>query len=485
MRDCITAFLPFGGGVHTKQTAQELLGNDAIEKVFLLVSSDIDETIEGCEKLKIDNLTSSNTIKTISEKSDSRYTLLLTKDVQIKFGYFAFERFCNVAGDTGAGMVYSDYYEVKNNDCKKHPVIDYQEGSLRDDFNFGDILFFDTKALKKASTENYEFAGLYDLRLKVSQKRPIVRVPECLYSSVETDTRKSGEKLFDYVDPKNRKVQVEMEEACTAHLKAVGAYLEPEFKEIVLEDGNFEVEASVVIPVRDRKSTIGDAIESVLKQKVDVDFNLIIVDNFSTDGTTEVIKSFAEKDDRIIHITPERGDLQIGGCWNLAIHHEKCGKFAIQLDSDDLYKDENTIQTVLDTFRKEKCAMIVGTYQMTNFKLEEIPPGIIDHREWTPDNGRNNALRINGLGAPRAFYTPVLKEIKIPNVSYGEDYALGLNISREYQIGRIYDPIYLCRRWDGNSDAALDIIKQNENNTYKDRARTFEFKARQRFNGSK
>jgi glycosyltransferase involved in cell wall biosynthesis len=291
--------------------------------------------------------------------------------------------------------------------------------------------------------------------------------------------RKSGEKMFDYVDPRNRFKQIEMEKACTAHLKVVGAWLAPKFKEIAFTDNNFEFEASVVIPVKDRAKTIVDAIKSVLNQEVDFKFNLIIVDNYSADGTSELIKSFAENDDRIIHVIPERKDLGIGGCWNEAINHPQCGKFAIQLDSDDLYIDNTVVKRVVASFYEQNCAMVVGSYKMVNFNLEEIPPGLIDHKEWTPENGRNNALRINGLGAPRAFYTPVLRSIQVPNVNYGEDYALGLAISRNYQIGRIYDPLYLCRRWDENSDSSLDIVKMNAHNSYKDKIRTLEFWARQ------
>ena len=304
---------------------------------------------------------------------------------------------------------------------------------------------------------------------------------EFLYTENETDKRKSGQKMFDYVDPKNRQVQIEMEQACTAHLKEVDAYLEPIFKEIAFDQSDFPVEASVIIPVRNREKTIGDAIESVLSQKTDFDFNLIIVDNFSTDGTSEIVKSFVEKDDRVIHLIPDRKDLGIGGCWNAGVAHDLCGKFSIQLDSDDLYIDDGVISKIVSAFYEQNCAMVVGSYQMVNFKLEEIPPGLIDHKEWTADNGRNNALRINGLGAPRAFYTPVLRDVKVPNTSYGEDYALGLNISRHYQIGRIYDPLYLCRRWEENSDAELDIYKSNAHNFYKDKIRTLEFWARQQY----
>jgi len=324
----------------------------------------------------------------------------------------------------------------------------------------------------------YQSAALYDLRLKISKYKSLYHLREYLYTEEETDSRKSGEKLFDYVNPKNRQVQIEMEQACTQYLKDTGGWLKPEFSEIEFTSEIFPVEATVVIPVRNREKTIEDAVRSVLIQKTKFPFNLIVVDNHSTDKTTEILQKIAAGDKRLIHVIPQRNDLGIGGCWNVAIMHPQCGKFAIQLDSDDMYIDENTIQTVVDAFYEQNCAMIVGTYKMVNFHLEEIPPGIIDHKEWTPDNGRNNALRINGLGAPRAFYTPVLREIKIPNTSYGEDYAVGLAISRNYRIGRIYHPVYLCRRWDDNSDAANDVVKTNAHNCYKDSIRTIELLAR-------
>ncbi len=367
-----------------------------------------------------------------------------------------------------------------------HPVIEYQAGSIRDDFNFGSVLLFDRKALRRAAVagkrQNYQYAGLYALRLAISRAQPVTRIGEPLYGKAEQDARKSDQKQFDYVDPKNRAVQIEMEAAATEHLKQIGAWLRPRFKTPDLDEVAFEREASVIIPVRNRVKTVGDAVSSVLKQQTAFPFNLIVVDNHSTDGTTELLRTFVRKDSRVMHVVPERTDLLIGGCWNAGIEHPACGRFAVQLDSDDLYKDETTLQEIVDAFRREGCAMVIGSYQMTNFKLEEIPPGVIDHREWTPENGRNNALRINGLGAPRAFYTPILRRIRFPNVSYGEDYAAVLAVSREYQIGRIYEPIYLCRRWEGNSDAGIDIAKQNAFNTYKDKLRTFEILARQRLN---
>ncbi|WP_436417487.1 glycosyltransferase family 2 protein [Petrimonas sulfuriphila] len=476
----IDAFILFSQPDQAKRTVEELRLSALINNIFLLSPEEITSVIEGCEKIVIDNLQSTQTIKRIAQKSTTPYTLIYQKPTVLKPGYFALERMVRIADDTQAGMVYADYYAVTNGEKKNNPLIEYQEGSLRDDFNFGSLLLYNTTALKDAAMrmhENYLYAGLYDLRLKVSQKYPVVHINEYLYTEIEEDTRASGQKIFDYVDPKNRQVQIEMEQACTQHLKDVGAFLEPAFEKIEFNRGDFEYEASVIIPVRNRIKTIRDAISSVLMQKADFPFNLIVVDNHSTDGTTEAIDSF-KNDERLIHIVPERDDLGIGGCWNMGVHHTKCGKFAVQLDSDDVYSGEDTLQKIVNAFYEQNCAMVVGTYQMTDFHMEEIPPGIIDHREWTPENGRNNALRINGLGAPRAFYTPVLREIKVPNTSYGEDYALGLNISRRYQIGRIYDILYLCRRWEDNSDASLDIVKMNAHNLYKDKIRTWELQAR-------
>ena len=453
-----------------------------MKKNITIVTTNNFNNIDNAEVLQVKELTSTESLKNIAGQIKTDYVIFITKNTKVDFGSYSIERFINVSKNTGAGIVYSDYYEIKEEKLQKHPVIEYQLGSLRDDFNFGDVLFIQTKIFKNAVDsfdESFAFAGLYYLRLIISRNYPIIRIPEFLYTTIEDDIRKSGEKQFDYVDPKNSEVQIEMEKAVTNHLKKIGAYLDSSFLPIIIADNEFDTEASVIIPVRDRAKTIGDAIESVLKQSTNFKFNLIIVDNHSSDGTTEVIKQAAEKDNRIIHIIPERKDLQIGGCWNEGIMNEHCGRYSIQLDSDDIYADENTIQKIVDKFKTEKCAMVIGSYKLTDFELNEIPPGLIDHKEWTPDNGKNNALRINGLGAPRAFYTPLLREIKIPNVSYGEDYAVGLEISRNYQIGRIYEPIYLCRRWDGNSDAALDIEKVNSNNFYKDKIRTIEVLSRQ------
>lgn len=460
----ITCFVPYIDESQAGKTLSALRDSQLVDKVVCL-----DEPVFKSE-----------TIRRIAAESKADYALVYTKTTTLELGYMALERLLQIAQDTEAGLVYADHYQVKGGELVKAPVIDYQKGSLRDDFDFGSVLFFDAAALKESMqrmTETYQHAGLYDLRLKLSQRYALVHANEYLYSEVEEDNRKSGEKQFDYVDPRNRDRQIEMEKACTQHLKEIGGYLESHFKDIDFNQGEFEVEASVIIPVRNRAATIGAAIESVLKQQTKFKFNLIVIDNHSTDGTTEAIDAF-KTDGRVVHLVPERNDLGIGGCWNYGVNSKHCGKFAVQLDSDDLYKDEHTLQTIVDAFYEQKCAMVIGSYMMTDFDLNELPPGVIDHKEWTPDNGRNNALRINGLGAPRAFYTPVLRSIGLPNTSYGEDYAMGLNISRHYQIGRIYDVLYLCRRWGGNSDAALSIEKVNANNLYKDRIRTWELEAR-------
>ncbi|MBE6288317.1 MAG: glycosyltransferase family 2 protein [Mediterranea massiliensis] len=476
----IDCFIPFVGKEQVESTIKSLQETGLVNNIYLLADPEVTEEVEGCQVIAIKGATSSATIKQIAEKAAAEYTLLYTKHSTLKLGMFALDRMLMLATDSAAGMTYADHYQVKEGKQTNAPVIDYQFGSLRDDFNFGSVLLFNTAALKEAAGRmkaDYEFAGLYDLRLKLSQKESLMHINEYLYSEVELDNRKSGEKVFDYVDPRNRGRQIEMEQACTEHLKEIGGYLEPQFEKIAFDEETFEYEASVIIPVRNRIRTIRDAIKSVLSQKTDFKYNLIVIDNHSTDGTTEAIEEF-KNDGRVIHIIPERNDLGIGGCWNMGVHHPKCGKFAVQLDSDDVYKDENTLTTMVNAFYEQNCAMVVGTYMLTDIEMNMIPPGVIDHKEWTPENGRNNALRINGLGAPRAFYTPMLRKVKVPNTSYGEDYALGLNISRRFQIGRVYDVVYLCRRWDDNSDASLDIVKMNGHNLYKDRIRTWELQAR-------
>lgn len=423
---------------------------------------------------------STSRLREIASDVKTPYTLLYTKDTELKWVNWGQERMLQIAEDTGAAMVYSDKFCFLGGQLVEAPVIDYQQGSLRDDFEFGGVQLYRTDALKEAVARmdaDYKFAALYDLRLKVSQKGSLVHINEYLYYEWESDTRQSGEKLFDYVDPRNRAVQVEMERACTEHLKAIGGYLEPEFREVDFsQGGEFEYEASVVIPCKNRVRTIGDAIRSALDQQTTFKYNVIVVDDNSTDGTVEVIKSF--DDPRLVYIPQDKSYHAIGGNWNAALHHPKCGRFALQLDSDDMYSGPDTVQRFVDAFYEQNCAMVIGTYRITDFNLNELPPGVIDHKEWTPDNGRNNALRINGLGAPRGFWTPLAREINFPTTKYGEDYAVALRVSRHYQIGRIWDVMYCCRRWDDNSDASLSIEKVNANNLYKDRIRTWELQAR-------
>ena len=483
----INCFIPYADAQQVQATVDGLRQNALVTKIFLLATDANAAAVEGCEVINIDALNSSATMKKIAAATEGDYTLLYTKYNNLVMGYLALERMVRLAGDSKAAMVYADNYQIVEGKKSNAPVIDYQFGSLRDDFNFGSVLFFCTKALKAAAAEidvEYTAAGLYDLRLKVSRQGDLVHINEYLYTEIALPVASEGESHFSYVDPKNRGVQIEMEQACTDHLKKIGGYLEPKFEEINFNQGDFEYEASVIIPVRNRVRTVRDAIKSVLAQKTDFKFNLIIIDNGSTDGTTEAIDEFKD-DERLIHIIPERDDLGIGGCWNAGVNHPKCGKFAVQLDSDDVYSDENTLAKMVAAFYEQNCSMVVGTYMLTDINMQMIPPGVIDHKEWTPENGRNNALRINGLGAPRAFYTPMLREINVPNTSYGEDYALGLAFSRHYQIGRVYDVVYFCRRWEDNSDHALDINKTNANNLYKDRIRTWELQARVELNKNK
>ena len=426
----------------------------------------------------------------VAREADGDYTLLSLKSTPVDMGEGALQRLLRAAEETDAAMVYGDYLAVKESETERHPVIDYQEGSLRDDFDFGQIVLIRTQWLKKwaeevAADENrhYQFAAWYDLRLFLSRCGLLFHLNETLYTIVEEDTRKSGEKQFDYVNPRNREVQIEMERACTEHLRQLNALIDTaSYPEIDFDGATFSVEASVVIPVFNRAKTVGDAVRSALSQETKFAFNVIVVDNHSTDGTAEILAELARENEKLIVLNPNRRDLGIGGCWNMAVNSERCGRFAVQLDSDDLYSSPQTLQKIVDAFREQQAAMIVGSYRMCDFQLETLPPGLIDHREWTDENGPNNALRINGLGAPRAFFTPLARQIQFPNTSYGEDYAMGLAFSRQWRIGRIYDELYLCRRWEGNSDAALPVEKVNANNLYKDRLRTMELMARRKMN---
>ena len=471
----ITCFVPFQSDEQVKQTTQNLQKEELVGDIHY---------IQG-------DIRSTKSVREIASKANTPYTLIYTKYSTLQFVLFALKRMVDLLEDGGSDMIYGDHFKKEGENVTQAPVIDYQFGSLRDDFDFGSVLIYRTSALKEAVSRmdtNYEFAGLYDLRLKVSQKGHIDHINEYLYYDVEQDNRKSGEKIFDYVDPKNRGVQIEMEKVVTQHLKDIGGYLEPKFKTVDLTEGNFEYEASVIIPCKNRVRTIEDAIRSALSQKVNAPYkyNVFVVDDNSTDGTVDKIKAIvAEGHDNLIYIAQDKTWHAIGGNWNVALHHPKCGRFAIQLDSDDTYADETTVQQIIEAFHKENVAMVVGTYQITDFHGKELPPGVIDHKEWTPDNGRNNALRINGLGGPRAFYTPLMRQINFPSTKYGEDYAMGLRVSREYQIGRIYNVLYHARRWEDNSDANCTLVEMNANNLYKDRIRTWELKARIQQNKNK
>ena len=485
MREKIDLFLPCEYIDDAQNALSVLHEYKTVQHIHFLVSADFaahHQVPEGCTFVITDRLESSNTIVSIAENTDADYVMICTRHTTIGWGNNTLERFLRVADDTDAVMVYADHYKMVEGKMEKHPVIDYQSGSLRDDFDFGSLWCIKAQALvdyiAQPDREEYQFAALYDLRLYLSRVGEIFHLNEFLYSEAELDTRKSGEKQFDYVNPRNREVQIEMEKACTQHLGKVGALIDTTFyRQPDFGEQDFEYEASVIIPVFNREKTVADAVKSALGQKANFKFNVIVVNNHSTDRTGEILDEL--KADNLIQIVPERTDLGIGGCWNEAINSSFCGKFAVQLDSDDLYSSPKTLQKIVDAFYTQKAAMIIGSYRMCDFDLNTLPPGLIDHKEWTDENGCNNALRINGLGAPRAFFTPLVRQIQFPNTSYGEDYALGLAFSRRYRIGRIYDELYLCRRWGGNSDAALSVEKVNANNLYKDRLRTMELKARQ------
>lgn len=468
----------------------ELKAQKHINNVFILSPSTDTKEYKGCKVLTVTNALSSRLVKTIADNAVSEFALIFGHSETISLGYGTINRIYNVALGLHPSILYSDRYKVKNGERYASPTIDIQYGSVRDDFDFGSMFLISVNIMKnyleEKSDDELIYSGCYDYMLYLLRHKyeaPLFHLHEYLYTEEELDLRKSGEKQFDYVDPRNREAQIEKEKVFTEHLKKIGAYIAPEsVDEIDHTKGDFDVEASVIIPVRNREKTIEDAVRSALSQKASFDYNVIVVDNHSTDGTTDILNKLAKEDSRVKHIIPSRTDLGIGGCWNLACNSEFCGRFAVQLDSDDLYSGEDTLQRIVNKFYEEKCAMVIGSYRMCNFQLETLPPGLIDHKEWTDDNGRNNALRINGLGAPRAFFTPLLRKIGVPNTSYGEDYALGLAFSRKYKIGRIFDELYLCRRWEGNSDAALSPEKVNANNAYKDGLRTLEILDRRNLN---
>lgn len=490
INSAIDAFVLYADAETTAVTLKQLKDEPLVSKIYVLLGGDEPCPFEGCEVIRVDDYRSSLTIKKITDALRAQYALVCTANTSITFGYRAISRMWSVASSVDSSVVYADRYVVKNGETMKYPTLNTSQGSIRDDFDFGSVMLFKASMLQEYvndfSNEDYKYSGWYDVQLFCLRRKPqtdLFHIGELLYTEEELDLRTSGEKQFDYVNPRNRDVQRERELVCTKHLKLIGAYVEPEsIVDVSVERCDFEREASVIIPVRNRVRTIEDAIRSALSQRASFEFNVMVVDNLSTDGTTEVIQKLVAEDSRVVHIVPTRKDLGIGGCWSLAFNDERCGRFAIQLDSDDLYSGTDTLQRIVDKFYEERCAMVIGSYRMCNFQLETLPPGLIDHREWTSENGRNNALRINGLGAPRAFFTPMLREIGMPNTSYGEDYAVGLAFSRKYKIGRIYDELYLCRRWEGNSDASLTPEQVTRNNNYKDSIRAIEIISRQRLN---
>ncbi len=486
----LTIALPYVQHAGFSSVVASLAESPLVSRLLIVSDGPVAEKFAKAEVVTAGSFRSGRLVNEVVAKTSTDYLAFLSEPERLQSGQRAIERLLTVAEDTGAGMVYADYWEIKGGVRNEHPLIDYQFGSLRDGFDFGSLQLYSVAALKSAVAKHgpvpdVQHAGQYDIRLKVSVGHEIFHLQEFLYTKIETDLRKSGEKMFDYVDPRNAAYQKEMELVATQHLKNIGAYLAPNFEKVPADSGKYAVEASVIIPVRNRVRTIGDAVKSVLAQKTNFAFNCIVVDNHSTDGTTDVLAGLAASDPRVRHIVPTRTDLGIGGCWNEGVFSDACGRYAVQLDSDDIYSGPDTLQKVVDVFHSGDYGMVIGSYQLVDMDLKELPPGLIDHREWTPDNGRNNALRINGLGAPRGFHTAILRRSGLPNTSYGEDYAAALRISRHYQIGRIYTSLYLCRRWEGNTDAALSIEKANRNDLYKDRIRTIEIRARQRMAGGK
>ena len=491
-RENIDCFLPCDDLKAIEPLIGQLQQSSAVQHINLLVTDDFANSykpLDGTSFVVVDNIMSSRAMLGMAGKTDAGYALFYMKTTPLTLGCYALERLQQVAHETDAVLLYSDRYAIEDGKTVRHPVIDYQEGSVRDDFDFGSVVIIRGDALREYGASHvdavWQYAGWYDLRLWLSRKGRVVHLDEYLYTEQELDTRLSGEKQFDYVNPRNRDVQVEMEKVVTRHLDAIGAlvdtssYPSPDFGE-----QHFDIEASVIIPVYNREKTIADAVKSALSQQTTFKYNVIVVDNHSTDRTGEIIENIRADlaETRLVHLIPQRNDLGIGGCWNLAINDDRCGRFAVQLDSDDLYSSPKTLQQIVDAFYRQRAAMIVGSYRMCDFDLNTLPPGLINHSEWTDENGANNALRINGLGAPRAFFTPLARQIKFPNTSYGEDYAMGLAFSRRYRIGRIFTELYLCRRWGGNSDHALSVEKVNANNLYKDRLRTIEISARRRLN---
>jgi hypothetical protein len=483
----ISVFVPYSDHPAFQTSIQPFIDSSLVQTIFVVHGGNYAGGIPNSESVVAKTSRGAEALNQLVQKNTNDYVLFLTSPEQIELGPNTLQRMMEVAEDTGAGMVYADYWEVKNGTRSDHPVNDYLFGSIRDNFDFGSMILYSTAALnfamrKYGPVPSCEHAGFYDIRLKVSIDHELFHLQEFLYAKVETDLRKTGEKLFDYVDPRNVAYQKEMEAVATQHLKNIGAYLVPKFEKIPEDSTAYPVEASVFIPVRNRVNTISDAVKSVLSQKTNFSFNILVVDNYSTDGTAAVLADLTAANPQVKHIIPARTDLGIGGCWNEGLFSSHCGRFIVQLDSDDIYSGTDTLQRIVNAFRAGEYGSVIGSYTLVNMKLEELPPGLIDHKEWTPENGRNNALRINGLGAPRAFRTGILRQSGFPNTSYGEDYAAVLRMSRKFQIGRVYENVYLCRRWEGNTDAALSLPAANRHDYYKDKIRTIEIMARQKMN---
>ncbi len=483
----ITVVIPFEQQPHFLQTLRQFTQSPLVEKVFIVHSGGFSDTEPKCEAISSGSFADGKTINQILSSVLTDYLLVVKRPHAIELGDGALERLTSVAIETDAGIVYSDYRDFRAGEIVDHPLIDYQLGSARDNFDFGPLELFSCEPVRYAITKygpptGSRWSGWYDLRLKVSIDAPIFHLQEYLYLKPQSDDRPWGQRLFDYVDPRNAAVQKEMEDVFTQYLKNIGAYLAPHFQPAPEPQQEYPIEASIIIPVRNRAQTIGEALKSAISQKTNFEFNIILVDNHSSDGTSEVIAQARKQDGRVIRIVPDRQDLGIGGCWNEAVFSPHCGRYAVQLDSDDLYSGPSSLQTIVDVFHNGDYGAVIGSYKLVDMQLNELPPGVVDHREWTPNNGRNNALRVNGFGAPRAFCTHLLRDVRFPNVSYGEDYAVCLAIARKYQIGRIFDPIYLTRRWEGNSDASPTIVQANRNDVYKDRLRTIEILARQKLN---
>ncbi len=482
----LTAVLSYYHGDFFEKTISFLTKSPIVEKIFITAGEEINLKIPKSHTLLGEPLTSQKTIDRILSEVETELILIILKDIYIEQN--ALDKIVKTSELKNAGLVYSDFYEEGNGERILHPLNDYQTGSVRDDFDFGPVLLLSLPSVRNALKKygpipEVKFSALYDLRLKLSVDHPIYHLREPMYSIVKKNSPSAVERIFSYLDSKNQPIQREMEMVFTNHLKNIGAYINPQrLKKTSEETKRFPLEASIIIPVRNRKETIGEAIKSALSQETNFPFNIIIVDNHSTDGTTSIISNLSNKSSKLKHIIPKRTDLGIGGCWNEAINSKYCGRYAIQLDSDDLYSSKYTLQKMVDMLREENFAMVIGSYTVVNYYLREIPPGFITHEEWSDENGHNNALRINGLGAPRGFDTSLIRKIGFLNESYGEDYAMGLRISREYRIGRIYENLYLSRRWSGNSDEGLSIEEINQRDAFKDKIRTDEILFRQKIN---